>query len=82
MNTYLYNKEFQIPLEIRKVLINCFNECRGADKNSEGYKRNIGLQKSKTITYQQLKRIKNWFDSFSGKKEDTEYVLNGGDRIS
>lgn len=79
MNSSLYGNVFQIPKEIKTHILNSFNECGDVNNNTEGYRRNLELQKAKTITYQQLKRIKNWFDSFSGKKEDKPYILNGGD---
>ena len=51
---------------------------KDADKTTEGYKRNQELQGKKTITYKQLKRIRNFFDNYKGKQTDPEYVLNGG----
>ena len=45
---------------------------------TEGYERAKGILVEKSITYKQMKRIKNWFDSFEGKWDDTEFKLNGG----
>lgn len=80
MNSSLYNNIIILPDSLIKHLESCFNSVTG-DNNTEGYKRNQELRKTKQITYQNLKRIKNWFDSFGGKKEDVPYVLNGGDRM-
>ena len=53
-------------------------------KNAEGYQRLEELV-SKTeskddskISYEQLKLMKNFFDSYTGNKKDTPYLLNGG----
>lgn len=54
------------------------HKAKGADKNSEGYKRNQELQTQKSITYKQLKRIKNFFDNFKGQQTDHNFLLNGG----
>jgi len=48
------------------------------DKSEEGYKRNNELQTKETISYKQLKRIKNFFDNFKGDHKDKNFVLNGG----
>ena len=50
---------------------------KGADENTEGYKRNQELQDKKFIEYKQLKRIKNFFDNFTGNQNDSEFILNG-----
>ena len=70
-----------LPDSLTKHLEDCFNSV-SCDDTTEGFKRNQNLRQSKKITYQNLKRVKNWFDSFSGKKEDAPFVLNGGDRMS
>lgn len=51
---------------------------KDADKDSEGYKRNKELQTKNYITYQQLKRIKNFFDNFKGNQKEDVFILNGG----
>ena len=56
----------------------CFDSVKGADENSEGYKRNKELQTKNYITYKQLKRIKNFFDNFKGNQKETSFILNGG----
>jgi len=81
MNSKLYNQIVIIPDTLIRHLEDCFNSTQG-DNNVEGYKRNQELRQSKQITYQQIKRIKNWFDSYSGKKEDAPFILNGGDRMN
>lgn len=80
MNSNLYNNIAIIPDSLIKHLNDCFGSVQG-DTNTEGFSRNQDLRKSKKATYQQIKRIKNWFDSYSGNKEDSPFILNGGDRM-
>jgi len=81
MNSSLYNKKVKLPDTLIKHLEDCFNSV-SADSNVEGYNRNQEIRSSGLATYQQIKRIKNWFDGFSGKKEYAPFILNGGDRMS
>ena len=80
MNSNLYNNIAIIPDSLIKHLNDCFGSVQG-DTNTEGFSRNQDLRKSKKATYQQIKRIKNWFDSYSGNKEDAPFILNGGYRM-
>ena len=79
MNSNLYNKEEEIPEQVKKYLKQCFDSAGGANENTAGYRRNIELRNSNIVTYQQLKRIKNFFDNFNVHKHDLPYILNGGD---
>jgi len=81
MNSNLYDRKAKLPDSLLKHLEDCFNSV-SADNNVEGYNRNKEIRDSKIVTYQQIKRIKNWFQWFSGKKEDAPFILNGGDRMS
>jgi hypothetical protein len=81
MNSNLYNNTAVLPDTLLKHLDDCFNSV-SADSSTEGYNRNKELRQSKTMTYQQLKRVKNWFDSYSGNKKDSPFILNGGDRMN
>jgi hypothetical protein len=78
VNKDLYNKKVKIPEEIREHLRNSSNSV-SSNINDEGYKRNKELQDGEEITYQQLKRIKNFFDNYKGNVQDKPYILNGGD---
>lgn len=80
MNNNLYDRIAIVPHSLVKHLNDCFGSVQG-DNNVEGYKRNQDLRKSKQVTYQQIKRIKNWFDGYGGNKEDAPFILNGGDRM-
>ena len=78
MNKDLYNKKVKVPDEIREHMRNSFSSI-SSESNDEGHKRNKELQDSEEITYQQLKRIKNYFDNFKGDVQEKTYILNGGD---
>lgn len=81
MNNNLYNTslgEVLIPKEIKQHLRNSFAQAKGADENTEGFRRNQELQSQEKITYKQLKRIKNFFDNFKGQPNDLSFILNGG----
>jgi hypothetical protein len=47
----------------------------------EGHNRNQELRDTGYVTYQQLGRIKNWFDNYTGDGKDAPYILNGGDYV-
>jgi len=81
MNSDLYGKTFILPEEVVNYLQQFFDAAKGASQSNQGYRRNIELRNSKEVTYQQLKRMKNWFDGFDGDRDDLEYILNGGDYV-
>lgn len=78
MNKDLYGNTIPLPENISEYLNRCFNSAKGANDTTEGYKRNKELREKNEITYQQLKRIKNWFDNFEGEPNDISFILNGG----
>ena len=57
-----------------------YNAYKGP-KDVEGYERLRGLCDSNDVSYEQLKRIKNFFDAFDGKNNETPYLLNGGTKM-
>lgn len=78
MNKDLYGNKVELPEDVVNYLQQCFESASGADETTEGYKRNQELRDSREVTYQQLKRMKNWFDKFNGNENDLPYILNGG----
>lgn len=78
MNKDLYGHKVPLPEEVVGYLDKCFNAAKGANETTEGYKRNKELREKREVTYQQLKRMKNWFDSFNGHDNDLPFILNGG----
>ncbi len=81
MNKDLYNKKIKFPEEMKEHMKSSFSSVQGADQNTEGFNRNQELQGQSTITYQQLKRIKNFFDNFNGIPNEPSYILNGGEKM-
>jgi hypothetical protein len=79
MNSKLYGNKIELPEEVVGYLNDCFNHIPNASDSIDGYRRNIDLRKNKSITYQQLKRIKNWFDNYDGDGKDAPFILNGAD---
>ncbi len=85
-NSTLQGKSWDIPEELYGHLRRTMNAYRG-DENVEGYQRLKGLIDNKTISYEQLKRIKNFFDNESSvdymndKKASTPFILNGGNKM-
>jgi hypothetical protein len=81
VNKDLYNKRIKFPEEMKEHLKSTFSSVQGADQNTEGYNINQELQGQSSISYQQLKRIKNFFDSFKGIPNEPSYILNGGEKM-
>lgn len=80
-NSELKGRFFPLGNGIRKHLIATLKNYTG-DKSSEGYKRlNNILSMENGIAYEEMKRIKNFFDNFQGNVQSPEYILNGGDAM-
>src|SRR5574344_1494359 len=79
-NAGLKNRRYRIPFGIRKKLKKIFQgyEKSDHDKTAEGYIRLKNLLNTDTITYNEMRRIKNFFDSFQGDPNNDAYKLNGG----
>ena len=80
MNKDLYDKKVKLPESLKNHLSKCFDSV-DANSNTEGFNRNKELRETGVLNYQRLKRIKNWFDTFDGNKEDAPFILNGGERM-
>ena len=81
MNSNLYNKTIELPKEINEYLQTCFDMFPNSDSSIEGHKRNEELRNTGYVTYQQLGRMKNWFDNYQGDGKDAPYILNGADYV-
>jgi hypothetical protein len=79
VNSSLYNKTITLPKEMMEYLQTCFDEIPNSDSSIEGHKRNEELRDSGYVTYQQLGRIKHWFDNYDGDGTDAPFILNGAD---
>ena len=77
-NNELKNRTFPLPDGVRKILQNTLDNYKG-DKTVDGYKRLNNILNMKSISYHELKRIKNFFDHYNGSDKSAEFILNGGD---
>ena len=75
MNSQLYDKKYRIP----DPIINKIKARLVASPSGEGVKRAKTIVNNGVITYQNLKRIKNFFDYFNPENGDpNQYELAGG----
>lgn len=79
-NKDLKNRQFPLPKGVRKYLASLLKNYNG-DKDIDGYKRLNNVLAMDGIKYQEMKRLKNYFDNFQGDINSDEYKLNGGDVI-
>lgn len=79
-NSKLRGDKVLIDDDINYHLKRIYNAYNGP-KDVEGYERLRGLCDSQDVSYEQLKRIKNFFDDFNGKNNETSYLLNGGTKM-
>lgn len=77
-NNDLKNRTFPLPDGVRKILQKTLDNYKG-DKTVDGYKRLNNILNMQTISYHELKRIKNFFDHYNGSDKSTEFILNGGE---
>jgi hypothetical protein len=80
-NSKLIGKVFPVP---DKILLELGKNLKKfSDKReSKGFNRAIFILERKSCTYQQLKRIKNYFDNINDDNyNEVEYLLNGGDMM-
>lgn len=76
-NSKLQGTSIDIPKKVSQHLNKILNAYKG-NKTVEGYPRLVELAKKNKISYEQLKRIKNFFDKYDGSNKSTPYLLNGG----
>jgi hypothetical protein len=81
MNKELYGKTWDFPNDLQNHLKICFAKVKNADSNIEGFNRNKRLQTATSISYPELKRIKNFFDNHTGTPQDAPFILNGENKM-
>jgi len=87
-NSSLQGYSWDLPKELCSHLSRIQKAYKG-DKDVEGYSRLDNLIKNPKMSYEQLKRIKNFFDGhetsntdyMDDKKQDTQFILNGGSKM-
>jgi hypothetical protein len=80
MNSELKNNTFKVPDELLGKLKSSLASFSGQE-NSRGVKRAKDILANPNISYAQIKRLKNYFDTYEGVGTDTEYKLIGGDEM-
>jgi 8-oxo-dGTP pyrophosphatase MutT (NUDIX family) len=74
-NQELYNKTYRIPPDVLKGI----QTTLVSNPNCEGVKRAKFILKNGVLTYQAMKRLKNFFDYFNPETQDKmQYALAGG----
>ena len=81
MNKDLYGKAWQFPKHMQDHMKICFAKVKNADSNVEGFNRNKRLQSAINVGYPELKRIKNFFDTYTGNPQDAPFILNGENKM-
>ena len=74
MNSQLYGNTYPIP----EYLLNVINAKLMSSPNNKGIKRAKNLIKNGTLSYQQMKRIKNFYDHMDGENDILQFELMGG----
>lgn len=81
-NSELKGKRFPLGKNIYAHLKETLDNYKG-DKSVEGYKRLVNIinmdDNEGGILYNEMKRIKNFFDNYNGSKDSVNYILNGGE---
>jgi 8-oxo-dGTP pyrophosphatase MutT (NUDIX family) len=76
MNSQLYDKQYQLPSDVIKFI----QATLVSNPSGEGVKRAKFMLKNGSVTYQVLKRLKNFFDYFNPQTDSKiQYALAGGD---
>ena len=77
MNSELKDKKYRCPDSIiANINTQLTNYKEGG--STKGLRRAKHIVNDKYITYQDMKRIKNYFDKYDGNGSDDEFLLNGG----
>ena len=79
-NKDLYGKTYTVPNGVISSLSNEINRNKN-NKSLKGYKRAQNIVNDRAMSYSMLKRMKNFFDSYKGGKGDSEYLINGGEKM-
>ena len=86
-NSQLQGNYWDLPEELQQHLKRTMRAYNGKE-NVEGYQRLRNLISNPKVSYEELKRIKNFFDSQSSdtdymddRKQTTPFILNGGKKM-
>lgn len=79
-NKDLKDRYFIVPTELKEYLSGV-NEVYNENSGNRGEKRLMDILENGKISYPQMKRIKNFFDTYEGNVNDKEFIMNGGERM-
>ena len=82
-NSELKGRRFPMGTNLKRHLESVMANYDG-NKEVEGYKRLrnlISMTDSGGVSYEELKRLKNWFDTHQMAQQSAEYQLNGGEEM-
>jgi 8-oxo-dGTP diphosphatase len=74
VNSELYGRTFTVPNQV----LNKLRSALSAHPQGDGVRRAKFILKNGQLTYQAMKRIKNFFDNYNGN-DPKQYELSGGD---
>lgn len=77
-NSDLKDKFYKIPDKVISRISQMLSRLKINDEHAKGLKRAKDMVDNKKISYSQMKRIKNYFDTYEGDGNDDEYRLIGG----
>jgi len=77
-NSDLINKYFTPPDKVLNKIESALGKVDLNKKDIKGFRRGKEILKNKRISYAQMKKIKNFFDNYSGDGFDDEFKLTGG----
>ncbi len=79
-NKDLYGNNYTVPNNVISSINNEISRNKN-NKSLKGYKRAQNIVNDKSMTYSMLKRMKNFFDGFKGSTSNSEYLINGGEKM-
>ena len=77
-NSNLKNKYFKVPDNVFNQINRNLNAINPDGEQAKGLKRAKDIVSDRKISYSQMKRLKNYFDSYQGDGNDDEFKLIGG----
>jgi|VirMetMinimDraft_7_1064189.scaffolds.fasta_scaffold20942_3 hypothetical protein len=77
-NSKLKDNIFKVPDKVFNAINQSIKLISVNNEHTKGFKRANDIVSDRKVTYSQMKRLKNYFDSYKGDGNDDEYKLIGG----
>lgn len=77
-NSELQSKTYSVPDKVYNRVRSMLSKMNVEDGQARGLKRAEDIVDDREVSYAQMKRLKNYFDNYSGDGSDDEYNLIGG----